>query len=323
MSKTQYELVREFHNKFGLEYKGPPRKLSKDEQKFRIKCLREELGEYEEAVEIDDAEGQLDALVDLVYFALGTAHRCGWDFDTAFNRVHYANMQKSVESNRQRRDFHLEITKPVNWIPPDLSSLVVPQRSPVNSEDVQVAHLHGLVLIDGVDSSGKTSLARRIVEMTNGEYIHLTWTKVLGDNMDEYRTGALMYAAALAKEKVVVIERPITSYIVYSNVYRNGEMVDRSVLEHWIELTQDKNVDIMAVPGSRKRWFELYMEMVRSRDELYANHDHELMKAVYDEFKLFIAMDMIVYDMFTMLDPVDIDTWIMNNVIPTLHKKEQ
>ena len=54
--KTQFELVRDFHNKFGGTYDGTPRFFQPDEQEFRIKCLREELLEYEEAVEEDDLE---------------------------------------------------------------------------------------------------------------------------------------------------------------------------------------------------------------------------------------------------------------------------
>ena len=76
-----------------------------------------------------DKAGQLDALVDLAYVVLGTAHLQGFDFDEAFKRVHEANMkkEKSVASsnpNYKGRDPRFSVTKPEGWEAPDLSDLV-------------------------------------------------------------------------------------------------------------------------------------------------------------------------------------------------------
>ena len=96
---TQFDCVTDFHNKFGLFSEGAPKMLSTKEQKFRIKCMYEELHEYEKAVSEGDLEEQFDALLDLDYFVLGTAHRCNFPFDHGFDRVHQANMTKRLGEN--------------------------------------------------------------------------------------------------------------------------------------------------------------------------------------------------------------------------------
>ena len=83
--------IADFHEKFGLEYNGPPRKLPADVSAFRRLFLQEELDEYGASV---SKVGQLDSLVDLVYVALGTAYLHGFDFAEAWRRVHIANMKK-------------------------------------------------------------------------------------------------------------------------------------------------------------------------------------------------------------------------------------
>ena len=126
-SQGMYADVVAFHEKFGIDYKGGVRFLDKGLQKFRDARLREELAEYQHACDAANPEGMLDALVDLVYIALGTAHIHGFHkFDEAWRRVHAANMQKvnmSVE-NPSKHGHVTDIVKPKGWVAPDLSDLV-------------------------------------------------------------------------------------------------------------------------------------------------------------------------------------------------------
>ena len=134
--------IEEFHYKFDLLYEGAPRSLPADLQRFRSKFLREELEEYTSAVvglefelglkKIDQAtvreslEDALDALVDLVYVALGTAHLHGFNFREAWRRVHEANMKKvradSPEASKRGSAF--DVVKPVGWLKPTHEDLV-------------------------------------------------------------------------------------------------------------------------------------------------------------------------------------------------------
>jgi predicted HAD superfamily Cof-like phosphohydrolase len=122
-----YDIV-EFHRKFGQAYDGPPRFLPDDLHSFREKFMKEELQEYIDGVIVDDKARQLDALVDLVYVALGTAYLHGFDFREAWRRVHRANMSKVLANpegdTRSHRDVKYDIVKPEGWVPPNHDDLV-------------------------------------------------------------------------------------------------------------------------------------------------------------------------------------------------------
>lgn len=139
-----YGDIKAFHERFGLTYDGPPRALPEDLDGFRIKFMGEELSEYVSSDAEDHKsirgvigvvlnnslapplEKQLDALVDLVYVALGTAYLHGFDFDEAWRRVHAANMKKvrAQHAKESARGSTNDVVKPPGWTPPDLSDLV-------------------------------------------------------------------------------------------------------------------------------------------------------------------------------------------------------
>lgn len=128
--ETYFKDVEKFHEKFDLEYRDYPRALSTSEKNFRLVCMREEIQEYADA---DNLEGEMDALVDLVYFALGTAYRHGFDrFDEAWERVHAANMAKIIatDAKHSKRNYKGDIIKPKGWKSPDLTDLVYPKQNP-------------------------------------------------------------------------------------------------------------------------------------------------------------------------------------------------
>lgn len=129
IADDQYMLdIAAFHEKFGQKYVGEPRQMTADEAKFRIGCLREEVGELEDAIQANDLEKQFDAIIDLVYFALGTAYRQGLPFQRGWQRVHAANMAKELSSkkNPSKRDFQMDVVKPAGWTPPVLLDLLTP-----------------------------------------------------------------------------------------------------------------------------------------------------------------------------------------------------
>lgn len=120
--------IEEFHKKFGIAYDGPPRRLPPGLRDFRINFLKEELQEYIDAVTVGNLEKQFDALIDLVYVALGTAHLQGLPFRAGFDRVQYANMQKmkATRETEGTRPHLFDITKPYGWKAPVLLDLITP-----------------------------------------------------------------------------------------------------------------------------------------------------------------------------------------------------
>lgn len=135
--------VQDFHEKYQLEYDGPPRELDVDLGDFRLKFMVEELAEYAGLSDADREMVQaiftkrsgeqpplvdkLDALVDLEYVVLGTAYLHGFPHDEAWRRVQEANMAKKKaepDGSDSRRGSPHDVVKPPGWTAPDLTDLV-------------------------------------------------------------------------------------------------------------------------------------------------------------------------------------------------------
>ena len=118
-----FDDIKSFHQKYGIDYDGPPRKLPAELLRLRRSRLWEELIEY---IDADTLEDQFDALIDLVYIALGTAYLQGFPFDEGWRRVHEANMKKvrAERSEQSRHGSTFDIVKPAGWTAPVLSDLV-------------------------------------------------------------------------------------------------------------------------------------------------------------------------------------------------------
>lgn len=119
--------VRAFHKKLGFMHQpegGAPRKLSRRKLLELVQHLQEELDEFVEAASLknglqnlpQDFCGQADALVDLVYVALGVAVKMGLPWDVLWADVHRANMSK--ERGTTHRGFTVDAAKPVGWVGP-------------------------------------------------------------------------------------------------------------------------------------------------------------------------------------------------------------
>ena len=140
-----FEDIREFHEKFRLNYDGKPRRLPTDLQEFRSHFIAEEANEYLQAITemsnqvlhgediTEQLELALDSLVDLVYVVLGTAYLHGFDFNEAWRRVHAANMRKvrAVNAEDSKRNSTHDVIKPEGWVPPSHTDLVMDHEDSV------------------------------------------------------------------------------------------------------------------------------------------------------------------------------------------------
>jgi predicted HAD superfamily Cof-like phosphohydrolase len=138
--RSDFNDVGDFHRKFGLPTTddGPPRELTAEEMRFRVRFLLEELEEYCEALGISliwkvsappvtgelskqDLPHAFDALMDLVYVALGTAQMHRFPWAEGWLAVQTANMTKERAQNDgsdSKRGSSLDVVKPEGWQPP-------------------------------------------------------------------------------------------------------------------------------------------------------------------------------------------------------------
>lgn len=149
--------VEYFMRLMGQEIPDEPTVLDEETWKLRLALIDEERKELIEAHEAGDLAAFLDAIVDLVYVAVGSAPAAGLtQFDEAFAAVHRANMDKAPECADcggcgeilvrrlptfgkdetepcetcagkgrivQYRDDG-KVLKPVGWVAPDIASII-------------------------------------------------------------------------------------------------------------------------------------------------------------------------------------------------------
>jgi predicted HAD superfamily Cof-like phosphohydrolase len=122
--------IDQFHKKFGFEKNEKVGIPDNNELvNFRTSFLMEELAEYTQAITKKDAAGALDALVDIVYIALGTAWLFNLPFDKAWNEVQKANMSKiRAKSKSKKRGTAFDVIKPKGWEAPNIERIVEEER---------------------------------------------------------------------------------------------------------------------------------------------------------------------------------------------------
>lgn len=171
-----HEDVADFHRKFGLEYQGPPRFLDPELTKFRLKFLKEELKEFEDAVTAGDMVKAFDALIDLNYVSHGTAYLMGLPWAAGWAAVQRANMRKvraaSLEDSAAKtgRGHASDVVKPPGWIAPDTELTVLLSGAGWFPHEVGIDPA-----APGADrtvyyETGHNCLAYLPLEITNGDF---------------------------------------------------------------------------------------------------------------------------------------------------------
>jgi predicted HAD superfamily Cof-like phosphohydrolase len=108
--------VMDMHEKFGFRISERPTRLDDVTLIHRANCLQEEVEEFFDAVANGLLADQADALIDLVYFALGTAIMMGLPWQELWDDVHRANMAKV--KGMTKRGMSEDLMKPDGWVPP-------------------------------------------------------------------------------------------------------------------------------------------------------------------------------------------------------------
>jgi predicted HAD superfamily Cof-like phosphohydrolase len=113
-----YSKVLEFRTKLGLPVSHQPQLLEPIDISFHARFLLEELSELMKAHEQESLVDAADAVVDLIYVAMGCAHHMGLPLEELFDIVHNANMAKVA--GRTKRGVHVhDAAKPDDWVSPE------------------------------------------------------------------------------------------------------------------------------------------------------------------------------------------------------------
>ena len=116
MIDEEYNQVKEFHVKFGSPVSETPVLMTTERANFRAGFMLEEVQEFIDSENIYD---QTDAMIDLIYFALGTLVEMGVKPKEIFDIVQNANMSKLWDDGKPHyREGDNKVMKPPEWEDP-------------------------------------------------------------------------------------------------------------------------------------------------------------------------------------------------------------
>lgn len=157
-------------------------------------------------------------------------------------------------------------------------------------DDLNNNKLKGVIIIDGPDACGKTTLANRLIEKHGGIYMHLTYR--FANKMPIYHAAMLRKALRLAKNQLVIIDRMHISEHIYAKVFRGGSKWPW-MLNSFNRFCKNMNIPIViCVPDSVDigvKWFE---QTKKERFEMY----DEMKDVIKEYLDYVITHDVIIYN---------------------------
>src|SRR5256885_10536197 len=114
--RTAYDDVKEFHARFRHPVREAPALLTAERAAARAAWMQEEVAEFLAAHTVPD---QADAMIDLIYFALGTLVEMGVRPEKLFDIVHGANISKRPANGAMVFAADGKVEKPEGWVPPE------------------------------------------------------------------------------------------------------------------------------------------------------------------------------------------------------------
>lgn len=120
------EKVKQFNTEITkIPIANQPSCLSSSRSLWALTALKEEVQEFDTANQQNNVPEAADALIDLIYFAVGRLLEMGIPIQSVFDDVQSANMQK-IQGDLVKRPGGLgyDAIKPSNWQPPNHEWLV-------------------------------------------------------------------------------------------------------------------------------------------------------------------------------------------------------
>lgn len=121
--------VAAFHMATDTPIRGTPAFPVPPRVNLRLRLVKEELYELEDAVLDRSLVGVADALADLIYVCIGMALEFGIPLEAVWNEVQRSNMAKvdpATGKVRKREDG--KVLKPEGWTPPDIAAVLRGER---------------------------------------------------------------------------------------------------------------------------------------------------------------------------------------------------
>ena len=121
---TNFEKVKTFMTTYGQEVKESASFPDENIIKLRLKLIKEELEELEQALNDKNLLEVADALTDILYVTYGAGHSFGINLDACFEEVQRSNMSKLDEDGKPILNEYGKVMKGPNFSKPNLKQFI-------------------------------------------------------------------------------------------------------------------------------------------------------------------------------------------------------
>ena len=121
---SNFEKVKNFMITYGQEVKESASFPDENIIKLRLKLIKEELEELEQALNDKNLLEVADALTDILYVTYGAGHSFGINLDACFEEVQRSNMSKLDEDGKPIFNEYGKVMKGPNFSKPNLKQFI-------------------------------------------------------------------------------------------------------------------------------------------------------------------------------------------------------
>ena len=121
---TNFNSVKKFMEKFGQEIKTKAEFPSDKTVKLRYNLIKEELEEFEQALQDKNLTEVADSLTDILYVTYGAGLAFGIDLDKCFDEVQKSNMSKLGADGKPIYNKDGKVMKGPKYFKPNLSKFI-------------------------------------------------------------------------------------------------------------------------------------------------------------------------------------------------------
>ena len=121
---TNFEKVKTFMTTYGQEVKKSASFPDENIINLRLKLIKEELEELEQALNEKNLLEVADALTDILYVTYGAGHSFGINLDECFEEVQRSNMSKLDEDGKPIYNEYGKVMKGPNFSKPNLKQFI-------------------------------------------------------------------------------------------------------------------------------------------------------------------------------------------------------
>ena len=121
---SNFEKVKTFMTTYGQEVKESASFPDENITKLRLKLIKEELEELEQALNDKNLLEVADALTDILYVTYGAGHSFGINLDACFEEVQRSNMSKLDEDGKPINNEFGKVMKGPNFSKPNLKQFI-------------------------------------------------------------------------------------------------------------------------------------------------------------------------------------------------------